>query len=197
MPVNPLLNLAPPPPVNQGVDSRQFRDWFYQVFSSTNANLGQLGTMALQNANNVAITGGTITGVNLGSVSLGTYVVPIVNGGTGANAALDARNNLGLGSIATQSAGNVSITGGQISGITDLAITDGGTGASNATDARTNLSAVWTGRTITAGGGLTGGGNLAANISFAIASDSNGYGTRYVSTSTPTGGNDGDIWYQI
>ena len=65
MPVNPLLNLAPPPPVNQGVDSRQFRDWFYQVFSSTNANLGQLGTMALQNANNVAITGGSIAGVKI------------------------------------------------------------------------------------------------------------------------------------
>jgi hypothetical protein len=29
------------------------------------------------------------------------------------------------------------------------------------------------------------------------ASNSNGFGTRYVSTGTPTGGNDGDIWYKV
>jgi hypothetical protein len=34
---------------------------------------------------------------------------------------------------------NVTITGGSITGITDIAIADGGTGASTATDARTNL----------------------------------------------------------
>lgn len=45
----------------------------------------------------------------------------------------------GLGSLAEQNANNVSITGGSITGITDLAVADGGTGASNATDARTNL----------------------------------------------------------
>ena len=44
-----------------------------------------------------------------------------------------ARTNLGLGSIATQAASSVSITGGSISGITDLAVADGGTGASTLT----------------------------------------------------------------
>lgn len=50
-----------------------------------------------------------------------------------------ARTSLGLGSIATQAASSVSITGGSISGITDLAVADGGTGASTASGARTNL----------------------------------------------------------
>lgn len=53
--------------------------------------------------------------------------------------ASSARSNLGLGSIATQSSSSVSITGGSISGITDLAIADGGTGASSASSARSNL----------------------------------------------------------
>jgi hypothetical protein len=50
-----------------------------------------------------------------------------------------ARTSLGLGSIATQDASNVTITGGSVSGITDLAIADGGTGASDTATARTNL----------------------------------------------------------
>jgi hypothetical protein len=49
---------------------------------------------------------------------------------------------------------------------------------------------------LTAGAGLTGGGDLSGNRTFAIASGSNGFGTRTVSTSAPSGGNDGDIWYQ-
>lgn len=43
------------------------------------------------------------------------------------------RTTLGLGSIATQAANNVSITGGSITGITDLAVADGGTGSSSFT----------------------------------------------------------------
>ena len=58
------------------------------------------------------------------------------------NSASTARTNLGLGSIATQASDNVTITGGNISGIVDLAIADGGTGASSASAARTNLGLV-------------------------------------------------------
>jgi len=50
-----------------------------------------------------------------------------------------ARDNLGLGSIATQDYDTITITGGSITGITDLAINDGGTGASTAAGARSNL----------------------------------------------------------
>lgn len=44
-----------------------------------------------------------------------------------------------LGTVAAQSSASVSITGGTISGITDIALADGGTGASTAAGARTNL----------------------------------------------------------
>lgn len=50
-----------------------------------------------------------------------------------------ARSNMGLGTISTQDANNVTISGGAITGITDIAVADGGTGASTAADARTNL----------------------------------------------------------
>ena len=66
-------------------------------------------------------------------------VLALANGGTGSSTASGARTNLGLGTIATQNASAVTITGGSITGITDLAIADGGTGASTAADARTNL----------------------------------------------------------
>lgn len=51
--------------------------------------------------------------------------------------------------------------------------------------------------TITAGSGLTGGGDLSANRTLAIANNSNGFGVRTISTAAPTGGSNGDIWYQI
>lgn len=45
----------------------------------------------------------------------------------------------GLGNMSTQAKSAVDITGGTITGITDLAVADGGTGASTAANARTNL----------------------------------------------------------
>lgn len=49
------------------------------------------------------------------------------------------RTTLGLGTVATQAASSVAITGGSITGITDIAIADGGTGGSTPAAARTNL----------------------------------------------------------
>jgi len=168
-------------------------------------NLG-LGTIAVQNANSVAITGGSITGIT---------PLPVSAGGTGANTAADARTNLGLGTMATQNSSSVTITGGSavgltnlstssaiitggsITGITPLPVSAGGTGANTAADARTNHGAAASATNVIAGGGLSGGGELTANVTLTIAANSNGYGIRYVSTAAPTGGSDGDIWYQI
>ena len=156
-----------------------------------------VGTMATQNANSVAITGGTITGIT---------PLAVADGGTGAASAAVARINLGLasgattdvGTMATQNASAVEISGGRIYNLlSPIAVADGGTGGNTAATARSGISAVWTGVTITAGGGLTGGGDLTNNRTLAIATNSNGYGNRYISTSPPTGGSNGDIWYQV
>jgi hypothetical protein len=65
--------------------------------------------------------------------------VPIADGGTAATDASTARTNLGLGTLATQADSAVAITGGTVTGITDVAVADGGTGASTAQNARNNL----------------------------------------------------------
>jgi hypothetical protein len=74
------------------------------------------------------------------------------------------RTTLGLGTIATQNANAVAITGGSITGITDLAVADGGTGASDAATARTNLG-VGTLGTQNANAVAITGGTIVANAS--------------------------------
>lgn len=126
---NMATNLQPPPNVGQDVNSRQWKDWLYSIYSAI-STAGGLGTMASQNANNVVISGGTIGGVALSgdsinntpigaitpstgaftTLSIGTPL-GIASGGTNASTASGARTNLGLGTIATQNTGlSVTIT---------------------------------------------------------------------------------------
>jgi len=61
---------------------------------------------------------GTLNGGN--AINMGvdiTGILPMLYGGTGANNAGTARGNLGLGTISTQAADNVAITGGSITGV--------------------------------------------------------------------------------
>jgi len=80
---------------------------------------------------------------NLSDISLLSHAdgAIIVSDGTDwvAESGSTARSSLGLGSISTQNSNSVTITGGSVSGITDIAIADGGTGASSASEARANL----------------------------------------------------------
>ena len=99
-----------------------------------------------------------------------------------------ARTSLGLGSMATQNSTSVTITGGSISGITDLAIVDGGTGASDAAGARTNLglgtlatantinNSNWSGTVLSIANGGTGAnsaGGARSNLGLGAAATEN------------------------
>ena len=75
----------------------------------------------------------TITVASIPSEDV-TGTIAIANGGTAATTASGARTNLGLGTISTQDANNVSISGGSVTGITDIVVADGGTGVSTITD---------------------------------------------------------------
>lgn len=79
----------------------------------------------------------TVTTLKLGAgaATVTSFGISLVDDAS----ASDARTTLGLGSMATQDASSVAITGGSVAGITDLAVADGGTGASSAAGARTNL----------------------------------------------------------
>lgn len=133
-----------------------------------------LGTMATQNANNVAITGGaidnTIIGANTASsayfttINSGTWngsPIDIAYGGTGATTAATARTNLGLGTMATQNASSVAITGGTIDQVS-IGNTTPGSGAftslsaSGTTSLGTISTGTWNGNAIGVSYGGTG-----------------------------------------
>jgi hypothetical protein len=85
---------------------------------------------------------GNLTGTVTGNATNVDGTVAINNGGTGATTQTGARTALGLGTLATQAANNVTITGGSVTLTTALAIASGGTAATSTTQARTNLGLV-------------------------------------------------------
>lgn len=73
-----------------------------------------LGSLAYLNSNNVAITGGTISGLSV--------ALPVASGGTGGKTQEAARIGIGCGTIATYNTNNVAITGGTISGLSSFSV---------------------------------------------------------------------------
>ena len=114
---------------------------------TANAGFNALAPSQTGNSGKYLKTDGTNSAWDLLDISTAdiTGVLPLANGGTGSSTASGARTNLGLGTIATQNANAISITGGTITGITDLAVADGGTGASTAAGAMVNLLPSYTG----------------------------------------------------
>ncbi len=183
-----------------------FEKYWDGVYYTQGISIGGGGTGATTAA-------GARTNLGLGVVATAN-VVPIVWGGTGAADAAGARGNLGLGSMATQNANAVSITGGSITGIAALGIAFGGTGATTAAGVRANLALgnlaslnfvsvneIYDGHITNAtlqDGAVTASKIADGQVTDAkIASGLNGKGARTVSPSAPSGGSNGDIWYQV
>jgi hypothetical protein len=127
--------------------------------SGTTTLAGALVGAVTQAAFNTVSTtlnlGGAATAVNIGAAT-GTATVANTTLAAKAITASTTLNVTGASTLTgavTATAGvtgpltssNATITGGSITGITDLAVADGGTGASTAANARTNLSAAASG----------------------------------------------------
>jgi hypothetical protein len=79
-----MPKIAPPPPTNQDVSSRAYRDWFYSLYAALGTPGATLGTMAYEDANNVSITGGSIGGVGITGSTVNSTPVGNTNPSTGA-----------------------------------------------------------------------------------------------------------------
>lgn len=104
------------------------------VKSGNTLDVGGTANRIVVNADSIDIASnyqGQNTIITVGTITTGTWqgtAIAVANGGTGATNAGTARTNLGLGSMATQDANSVAITGGTIAGATLSTCTiDGGT----------------------------------------------------------------------
>jgi hypothetical protein len=81
----------------------------------------------------------------------------------------------GMGDMADQTSSSVSITGGSITGITDLAVADGGTGASTDSDARVNLNVEYGVDVLAYDAGIQSLADLTNTDGYLIRQDGTGY----------------------
>ena len=93
---------------------------FSTVSNIPNTDISGLGTMSTQNATSVAITGGSGAFGTLKTLGLTGYLKGNDTSAVTASATIPSSDVSGLGSMATQNANSVSITGGTVTGITNL-----------------------------------------------------------------------------
>jgi hypothetical protein len=135
---------------------------------------GALGTMSSQNANAVAITGGTVNGTTLGATTAaaGTFTTLTATAGTISGATLYG-TTISAGSFVVGNVYTIAVVGS--TSFTSI-----------------GASANTVGITFVATGVGSGTGTA---YSYFVGSNSTGAKT--ISTGSPSGGNDGDIWYQV
>ena len=169
-------------------------------------------TVVFNNGTNVVDVTSYLSSLTLGSA------LPIASGGTGAATRQEAMDAL-AGSVTsgqylrgngtdvimdTIKAGDVPTlnqnTTGTAGGLSaTLAVTSGGTGQTSYTDGQMLIGNTSTGgltkTTLTGSLGVSVT-NGAGTVTLSPSSGYNGFGARTVSTGTPAGGSDGDIWYK-
>jgi hypothetical protein len=186
-----------------------------------------------QRVTGTGVTAGTIvTGFGTGSGGIGTYTVntsQLVGAGTtltGAASAIattpvtgDNSVNIAttayvqsiigtLGTMSTQNASAVAITGGTIAGTTLSANTIYGTAIAAgsfvvgnaytiAVVGTTSFTAIGASANTVGVTFVATGVGSGTGTAYSYFVGSNATGAKIISTSTPSGGNDGDIWYQV
>jgi hypothetical protein len=106
----------------------------YQTFAAAGVSDGDVVRYLIEEGTNWEVGTGTYT-------SSGTTLSRTVSESSNSGSAITLAGNAYVSIVAAAEdvTSDVAITGGSISGITDLAIADGGTGASTVSGAQTNL----------------------------------------------------------
>jgi hypothetical protein len=115
------MQLAPPPSVDQDINSRQYRDWFYSIYALIGKPGTTLGTMAYQNANSVAITGGAIGGVGISGSTINSTPVGQLVSAAGKFTVLESTASLKTNTLTGYLYGNGS--GGNVTASTTIPYT--------------------------------------------------------------------------
>jgi len=106
----------------------------FQTFTEAGVTNGQTVQYCIEDAANFEIGTGVFT-------TSGTTLTRSVSESSNSDNAINLSGTaiVFITAVAADLTSNVAITGGNISGIVDLAVSDGGTGASSASAARNNL----------------------------------------------------------